>query len=1145
MFSLQLGCSSSADDDRRSRRTRQSVTSSTAAPGEAEAGVTMHDSPQSQPDWAVPYGGAFWKASASADELDLHRIIRRVESAFEQTDDGTVQVDRPAHRTALRDDSLIVEPKLPGRTDAPPARADIETTALQCGDTPATIDRGADWSVTGNIAQRRLAEHLGAIEHVAVRPTGPELTWRFGPRALKNCDTLAVRTQLTGLTYKTTTSEGLHFADATGRARLRVSHATVVDADGNRWHRRVEHLGGGTLRVALSRRLLADATAPLAIDPVFEAEEAVDSPVETARNIEPDVIRTASNGNNTLVAWAKVTTTAGGTDQLEAARLKNNGDLLDTSGLGFYSSTADYGPMAVASDGTGYLIAWEDYRSGTSNIYGTRVDQNGKLTDGADGKVLADNSSYDFTEPTLASDGTNYLLAWRDERGGSRDEDIYGVRLDSSANRLSSSDLKIGAASDKQSVPRVASSGSSFLVVWQDDRAALSTDIYAARVTSSGSLPDSPKGVEVKSSADHNETPDVASDGSGYLITWSYRGADIYGATVSTSSGTSISSPFVINDKSGWQTTPSVSFGASKYLVVWADERHSSGTGDKTIYGTRVSPSGNVSSSSGVAITDVNTLVERIPGVTFNGTDFVVAWHYIPDREPTQPVYAARVSTAGNVLDADGILMNPTDNSQRDLAVAHDGSRYFVAWEDDRNPKQGTGIYGLRVDNTGSPVSTTATKIADSTASEQRPRVATNGSNFFIIWNAGVLGGIKVKILGKRLDGATGNLLDTQPITITKDGDEARGSYDVASDGSGYLVGWKDSNYHLTAARVAGNGTVRDPNGIDVTSVLDAEHSPAVASDGSNYLIAWEEGRDARDDQDIYAARIRASDGKVLDTPEGFPISEKSGDQHNLAAAFGAGDYRLLWDDARHSTTGAEIYTVEVSTGGSVRSGTEMRVTNNSTADTRPAITYDGRLFTFVWERSGTIRGARIDGTGTLLDKPSGSGSFEVHTGFRPMIDAEGKSEYLVGYHRTNTSLNTDRGYVRKFSLDGDGDGALDHTDNCRGLKNSSQANADGDQWGDACDSCPTTAGPTCTIDGASCIASGEKNPNDPCEECQPSVSTDSWTIDASNSCDDGDVCTTGDSCTSSGTCQSGSPRDCSHLDSACQTGVCKQSAGG
>ncbi|MFB6373534.1 MAG: PKD domain-containing protein, partial [Bradymonadaceae bacterium] len=46
-------------------------------------------------------------------------------------------------------------------------------------------------------------------------------------------------------------------------------------------------------------------------------------------------------------------------------------------------------------------------------------------------------------------------------------------------------------------------------------------------------------------------------------------------------------------------------------------------------------------------------------------------------------------------------------------------------------------------------------------------------------------------------------------------------------------------------------------------------------------------------------------------------------------------------------------------------------------------------------------------------------------------------------------------------------------------------------------------------------------------------------------SCDDSDPCTVDDHCDGSGSCTGGGAKDCSHLETACKSGVCKQSAGG
>jgi hypothetical protein len=62
------------------------------------------------------------------------------------------------------------------------------------------------------------------------------------------------------------------------------------------------------------------------------------------------------------------------------------------------------------------------------------------------------------------------------------------------------------------------------------------------------------------------------------------------------------------------------------------------------------------------------------------------------------------------------------------------------------------------------------------------------------------------------------------------------------------------------------------------------------------------------------------------------------------------------------------------------------------------------------------------------------------------------------------------------FMPDGDGDGVPDGIDNCLGLANPGQENADGDELGDDCDYCPNRPDPTCRC--------GDATIDPPAEEC-------------------------------------------------------------
>jgi hypothetical protein len=254
------------------------------------------------------------------------------------------------------------------------------------------------------------------------------------------------------------------------------------------------------------------------------------------------------------------------------------GALVDTSGAVTYMT--EFLPVgnihrSIAFDGTNYLVvaSYYSWRPGGCGISAIRVNQSGLVLDFFN-IIDSGPNSYGHNHPSVAFDGTNYLVVWSDARNG-LDFDIYGARVDTSGTVLDTAVTAISTATDNQIYPSIAFDGTNYLVVWEDDRYG-DWDIYGARVDQASNVLDT-MGIVISTAPDSQLDPSVAFDGTNYLVIWEdYRSGseyDIYGAKLNTS-GVVIDS-FPVSLQSGDQVTPALAHGTGNQLLItysgWTD----------------------------------------------------------------------------------------------------------------------------------------------------------------------------------------------------------------------------------------------------------------------------------------------------------------------------------------------------------------------------------------------------------------------------------------------------------------------------------------------------------------------------------------------------------------------------------------------
>jgi len=296
------------------------------------------------------------------------------------------------------------------------------------------------------------------------------------------------------------------------------------------------------------------------VAPVISSEFDIAGPIP--RPYETRIPAIASNGTNWLVMWHK-----GRAQGLGGALIGSNGEFKTNFNFPLISA----GIPVVASDGHDYFVAWGDYLD--SSLHAVRISGDGVLLSSVGFLVYSGL----WGEPKIACNGTNYLVIWEDSHFYPTNFNIFGVLCDPTGTVVSRTNpIPISINLSNQFSPTVASDGSDFLVVWEDERNwnISVTDIFGARVNGVGDVLDR-SGIPICTYGEFQGFPIVGSNGRDYFVTWQDRrnlatsGWSIFGAHVSRM-GTAAVDVAVSN----WiydQEYPNLAACGESYLVAWRD----------------------------------------------------------------------------------------------------------------------------------------------------------------------------------------------------------------------------------------------------------------------------------------------------------------------------------------------------------------------------------------------------------------------------------------------------------------------------------------------------------------------------------------------------------------------------------------------
>lgn len=530
-------------------------------------------------------------------------------------------------------------------------------------------------------------------------------------------------------------------------------------------------------------------------------------------------MRLATQGAQHLLVWSDFSPTT--SYDIFARRINLDGSPIDPANIVVNADPGYDEAPRVTWDGASFVVAWS--RSG--QLAAARVNTAGGVLDPTPVMVTTSGNYY---ENAIASDGVGSIAVSRIYGSGLAASDVNGVKIGKPPTAAATPFL-VSKAANSETEPSVAWNGTTHFSVWLDTRDGRPA-IYGAALAADGKTQPAAKIVSDPRFASDLTRPRIASDGSGFLVTFyaydqtgpgtgnrrAIRGLRLDATGKPDAAGIfDIYVPTNVNDL---VREPAVAFDGANYLVVWENQT-TDGSNQTSIAGVRLGKTSTLPlDKEPIRITTATPVEQRsAPSVAFDGQNYFVAW--ITSRPApgsgiqVSHVFGTRVSREGAVLDGEQSVCNAF-LLQRAPHVAGDikNGGFMVVWEDYRTALEAADIYGARISAQGANIDgTSGMKIAVGMTDESRPRVSASG------------------------------------------------------DGTNYVVAWRDlrskQTYDLYGAWISRAGKNHDPAGLLLSAEGGDEDAPwlSPSSDG-NLVIAYQR-LDPRTGYGSYRVRARAIAG--------------------------------------------------------------------------------------------------------------------------------------------------------------------------------------------------------------------------------------------------------------------------------------------
>jgi hypothetical protein len=678
--------------------------------------------------------------------------------------------------------------------------------------------------------------------------------------------------------------------------------------------------------------------------------------------------------------------------------------------------------VAYNLQGNEYLVVWQGYDRVTGvNIYGQRLSASGSPVGGA---FAISEAAGAQVVPSVAYDASagQYWVVWTDARAG-QDMDIYARRLSATGTWLGS-EIVVNMGSPVAFAGRVACGGGYCAITWASQPGDGNSHILIRGFNPDGSASTPPLLLSPVSGS--GTEPDVCynpEDGH-FLTVWAQlqggTGYDVKAFRLSKElynlGQTTIFAP-------GDQWVPRVAYSgaADRYLIVWQDNRSGQSW---DIYGQFVGRNG---STLGAALPlFAGTFADRKPSVAGHdgASQFMIVFERDPDGSDNPQIYASTITGSGTVSSA--FAVRHWYNAREAPAIAHGSGTddYMVAWTDiGLATQEDIQAQRVRSDHTllGELIVVSAGRKG-----QEAPSLAhnTTRNEYLVIWQD-YRSGSDYDIYSRRVS-ASGERIGQEVAIHTAGSINGRPAAAFNPHDEQYLVAWQliptqTSGYDIYARLIGGDGS---PSGAaflisrDTNTIGEGVPEVAYNPHANEYLILWHAFTDGL--WRIWGQRVSAA-GQLLG--RNFQVSSSPGDAQapQLSYNTSRNEYAAVWQDFRNQRI--DVYGQRLNAGGE-RLGGNFSVSTAAGNKGRCDIAYGAQrdAFVVVWgdtrSEGQDIYAQRLDASGGPVGSNFPIAATEQNE-LAPSIAYDAISqEYVVVWLEYHQATDYDL-YGRRVSADG------------------------------------------------------------------------------------------------------------------------------